>query len=216
MSRYVSPYSYRLPPDTMLQRRDPSWYIGSASMSEADKRRALADSGTQALYKMADTLDAVINAQLSLITIAGKAVVGSMVPGLGLIVLASAKNAAEAREYLIVARDKIRKPDPRLMSPVESVVAVANDVSLSFDQAVSRIEYFLTEYARSLDGQIKLAQSSAPIFANAVKAFGSGIETVLSKTSETILPSKSIPLWVWAAGGLAGLFAIAYIAGKVR
>jgi hypothetical protein len=31
MSHYVSPYAYRLPPDTFLSRRDPNWYIGAAS-----------------------------------------------------------------------------------------------------------------------------------------------------------------------------------------
>jgi hypothetical protein len=31
MSHYVSPYAYRLPPDTFLARRDPNWYIGAAT-----------------------------------------------------------------------------------------------------------------------------------------------------------------------------------------
>lgn len=41
MSHYVaasSPYSYRLPPDTFLSRRDPGWYIGALSTSEQKAR----------------------------------------------------------------------------------------------------------------------------------------------------------------------------------
>lgn len=38
MSQYVSPYAYRLPPDTFLSRRDPGWYIGALSTSEQQAR----------------------------------------------------------------------------------------------------------------------------------------------------------------------------------
>jgi hypothetical protein len=34
MSHYVSPYAYRLPPDTFLSRRDPNWYIGATPTPE--------------------------------------------------------------------------------------------------------------------------------------------------------------------------------------
>jgi hypothetical protein len=228
MSQYVadrsdrsdrSPYAYRLPPDTFLSRRDPNWYIGAASaaLPESAQRELLAGKAGSALYQMADTLDAVLNAQLSVSSIAGKAAVGGMIPGFGFIVLASAKNAADARAWLITARDKIRKPSAKVTGPVEMVLAVARDPSISLSEATSRIEDFLKNYASDLDAQMKIASSSASIFTNAVRAFQDGVKTVLQETADTVAPKdKDIPVWVWVAGGLTGLLAVAYIIGKVK
>jgi hypothetical protein len=225
MSHYIadrSPYAYRLPPDTFLSRRDPGWYIGDsigptpAGLPESAKRELLAARASLALHQMADTLDAVLNAQLSLTQLAGKAVLGAMIPGVGFVVLASIKNAAEARSFLIEARDRIRKPSARLLGPVEAAVNVARDTSIPLNEATRRIEEFLTGHASDLDAQIKMASSSANIFGNAVDAFKQGVQTVIQETADTIAPKdKDIPVWVWVAGGLTGLLAVAYIVGKV-
>lgn len=219
----ASPYAYRLPPDTFLSRRDPGWYIGDsigptpAGLPENAKRELLAARASLALHQMADTLDAVINAQLSLTQIAGKTVPGAMIPGFGLVVLAAAKNAVEARSFLIEARDHIRKPSAKLLGPVEAAVNVARDTSIPLEEAARRIEEFLVGYASSLDAQMKIASSSASIFSNAVSAFKDGVKTVLEETKETVLPKdKDIPVWVWVAGGITSLLAVAYIIGKVK
>lgn len=219
----ASPYAYRLPPDTFLSRRDPNWYIGDsigptpAGLPESAKRELLAARASLALHQMADTLDAVINAQLSLTQIAGKTVLGAMIPGLGFVVIAAAKNAAEARSFLIEARDRIRKPSARLLGPVEAAVNVARDTSIPVEEAARRIEEFLRGYASDLDGQVRNATSSADIFGNAVDAFKQGVQTVLKETKETVLPKdEDIPVWVWVAGGITSLLAVAYIVGKVK
>jgi hypothetical protein len=235
MSRYISPrvahaavdaaspYAYRLPPDTFLSRRDPGFYIGDAigptpaGLPESGKREILAARASLALHQMADLLDSVANAQFSTTSLAGKTAVAAAVPVVGTVVLPAIKNAVQAKSFLTEARDKIRKPSSRVAGPVEVAVGVARDTSIPLAEASRRIEEFLTSYAADLDGQIKNALSSADIFGNAARSFKDGVKQVLAETRETLVPEdKDIPVWVWAAGGLASLIAVAYIVGKVK
>jgi hypothetical protein len=225
MSHYVadrSPYAYRLPPDTFLSRRDPGWYIGDsigptpAGLPESAKRELLAARASLALHQMADTLDSVINSQLSVAQLAGKTVLGAVIPGLGFVVFAAIKNAAQARSFLIEARDRIRKPSAKVLGPVEAAVNVARDTTIPLEEAARRIEEFLKGFASDLDAQMQIAASSASIFGNAVTSFKQGVQTVIQETADTIAPKdEDIPVWVWVAGGLTGLLAVAYIVGKV-
>lgn len=60
MSQYVSPYAYRLPPDTFLSRRDPNWYIGATGASAQpptfQQQIDLARSALQELRVVATTV----------------------------------------------------------------------------------------------------------------------------------------------------------------
>lgn len=213
----ASPYAYRLPPDTFLQRRDPNWYIGDsigpipANLPESAKRELLAARASLALHQMADTLDSIINAQFSTTSIAGKTAVAVVIPVFGVLAFPAIKNAVEAKANLIAARDRLRK------QAVEVAVGVARDTSISLAEAAQRIDSFLPNIAEGTKAQIKIASSSADIFGNAINAFKDGMKTVLTETAETVLPEdKDVPLWVWAVGGLTGLIAVAYIIGKVK
>lgn len=56
MSEYVSPYSYRLPPDTFLYRKDANWYIGGSAGFTPEQKAALLDQAKRNFIAAADDL----------------------------------------------------------------------------------------------------------------------------------------------------------------
>jgi hypothetical protein len=221
MSHYVSPYAYRLPPDTFLSRRDPNWYIGAAPgpTSDDDNRALLGAYTNVALHEMAKKLDDVIKASFSNSSmVAGAAAVA--VPGVGLIVLPAFANAVSARKFLTDARDKLVKPGGaagQIGSTAELALAVIRDKSIPYDEVSRRVREFIQDTAKGIDDQIRLNQKSAAFFANTLKAFEDAAEQIKKKLADAIIPEdKDIPVWVWAAGGLTAILAVAYITGKVK
>jgi hypothetical protein len=223
MSHYVSPYAYRLPPDTFLSRRDPNWYIGAATSkgpTPDDVSRALLSAHTNAaLHEMAKKLDDVIQASFSKSSmVAGAAAVAT--PGVGLIVFPAFANAVSARKFLTDARDKLVKPGGaagQIGSTAELALAVIRDKSIPYDEVARRVREFIQDAAKGIDDQIKLNQKSANIFSNTLKAFEEAAAQIKEKLADALLPEdKDIPVWAWAAGGLTAILAIAYITGKVK
>lgn len=64
MSEYVSPYNYRLPPDTFLYRKDANWYIGAAGALPAD-RQVYLDRMKVLVDKAKKEIDDLLNGRLS-------------------------------------------------------------------------------------------------------------------------------------------------------
>jgi hypothetical protein len=225
MSQYVSPYAYRLPPDTFLSRRDPNWYIGATgatgatALPDVAARELLGAQTNVALHEMAKKIDDVIKASFSSSRMVGGAL-SVMLPGVGPILLPAFANAVQAQKFLTDARDKMIKPGGaagQRGSTAELVIAVIRDTSIPLDEVTRRTMEFLRETAKSVDDQIRLNQKSADIFGNTLSAFSDAAEEILKKAKEKILPKdEDIPLWVWAAGGIAAIIGIAYITGKVK
>jgi len=225
MSQYVSPYAYRLPPDTFLSRRDPNWYIGATgagatgALPDAAARELLGARASAALHEMAKKIDDVIKASFSASSMAGGAL-SVAVPGVGLILLPAFANAVQARKFFTDARDKMIKPGGaagQRGSTVELVIEVIRDTSIPLDEVARRTTEFLRETAKGVDDTIRLNQKSADIFGNTLTAFSDAAEDILKKTKEKLVPKdEEIPLWVWAAGGITAIIGVAYIVGKVK
>lgn len=216
MSEYTSPYAYRLPPDTFLYRRDPRWYIGEP-LTDSGRRELLVASAASALAGMRKKLDELINAQFSVSSLAGKAAVTVAVPGVGMVFLPAFANAVQARSFLTAARDKIMVVGGKTLSPLEAVSNVARDMSISAEEAERRITEFLKAYGEDIDAQMKLSKDSAGVFSNTWETFKKALKEVTKEVADAVLPKdEQIPAWAWAAGGLVGLVAVAYIVGKVK
>lgn len=191
MSQYVSPYSYRTPPDTFLYRRDPHWYIGAVTLSQAYKdqitlaRQALKELATAAGFVKTATTDPGIE-QAAIIALEWANVKGP----------ARLDKAEQTGDPVHLAAVQTATKNIFGMMKQEQIPA-----------AVSRF------FAMVVLGPAGAVMSASQIDA----AKQTGLEILEQITPNISLPpSKDIPLWVWAAGGLVGLVAVAYIVGKVK
>ena len=213
----MSHYDYRLPPDTFLSRRDPGWYIGAAQgpTQEDVARELLAAQTNVALHEMAKKLDDILRASFSDQKMV-KGAFATSLPGVGLLYFPAFANAVAARKFLTDAKDKLVKPGGaagQKGSTAELAIAVIRDKSITYDDASRRVREFLRDHAQNIEAQIQLNQKSADIFGNTLTA----LETAADEITKKLVPEdKDIPIWVWAAGGLTAILAVAYITGKVK
>lgn len=194
MSQYVSPYAYRLPPDTFLQRRDPNWYIGAVTLSQAFKDQiALARSALRELASIAQIVQ--------------RAATNPGIAEAARVALEFANVRGPAR--LLQAE---QTGDPTHLAAVQRATA-AIFPAMEQEKIPAIVSRFLTILIVGPAGAILTADQ----IDKAKEITREVVEELTPKIELPGLPpSKNIPVWVWAAGGLTGLLAVAYIVGKIR
>lgn len=181
-----------------------------AGPDENALREVLYARASVAIHEMANKITSILNASFSPSSMAAGAL-ASAVPGIGLVVLPAFMNATQARAFLVKARDDLVKVGGSTLTVLEALGNVARDKSISYSEAVNRIDSFLRDFARNIDAQIKINKSSAGIFDNTLQAFRDAAKQV---GKEVVPADEDVPMWAWGIGGIAALVLISNIVNK--
>lgn len=124
MSHYVSPYAYRLPPDTLLSRRDPNWYIGAAPTPTPEQQTEI--------KRWSDAIASLQQSEAAIMAQAQSATDGKAKTALLQVVLPQVQQQiAQALEKLQSAQKaagmQIAMPTPESFAQLEALVAKARD-----------------------------------------------------------------------------------------
>lgn len=124
MSHYVSPYAYRLPPDTFLSRRDPNWYIGATPTPTPEQQTEI--------KRWSDAIASLQQSEAAIMAQAQSATDGKAKTALVQVVLPQVQQQiAQALVKLQAAQKaagmQIAMPTPESFAQLEALVAKARD-----------------------------------------------------------------------------------------
>lgn len=198
MSQYVSPYSYRTPPDTFLYRRDPRWYIGAASAPPAPGHKLpleVIQSTVVALVKMNQQAQALADKAVEETNFLSRPAMREW-----------ATNFKESVQQMVVRLITVNKNGlyPWEVTP-KLVADVADYIESTTKEMKESREELLSVAGNFRQLSKKIADGAADALATAAKAVADAAEQAL----------KQSPLGTAAiAGGILAVIALYFVIKK--